>query len=74
MPTPPPRRCRCPGLVDALLGHLARGFLLQLWVELLYQSIEAFDLLLLGLATRYPALQPGCPLGSLRNSSLRAIS
>jgi hypothetical protein len=31
-----------PGLTHALLGHLALRFLLQLRVEFLYQSLEAF--------------------------------
>ncbi len=30
-----------PGLVYALLGHLVLRLLLQLWVELLYQPVEA---------------------------------
>ncbi|AHJ95300.1 hypothetical protein Hsw_PB0010 (plasmid) [Hymenobacter swuensis DY53] len=30
-----------PGLVDALLGHLALRFLLQLRVEFLHQPVEA---------------------------------
>jgi hypothetical protein len=35
---------RLPGLVDALLRYLTLRFLLQLWVEFLYQPIEAFAL------------------------------
>ncbi|SMB79776.1 hypothetical protein SAMN00120144_4218 [Hymenobacter roseosalivarius DSM 11622] len=45
------------GLAYALLGHLALGLLLQLRVEFLRQPVEALDLLVLGLAALYPALQ-----------------
>lgn len=44
-----------PGLVDTLLGHLALRLLLQLRVELLHQPLEALYLLVLDLATLYPA-------------------
>lgn len=45
-----------PGLVDALLGHLTLRFLLQLWVELLYEPVEALHLLVLDLAALHSAL------------------
>ena len=47
-----------PGLVDALLGHLALRFLLQLRVEFLDQAVEALHFLVLG----QPPICPSYPV------------
>lgn len=47
-----------PGLMDALLSHLALRLLLQLRVEFLDQPLKALHFLVLGLTTLPLALHP----------------